>query len=229
MGPILALFLILSLFCIAFLYYRYNQANARIRRLDDDRKIFESQAHETIQRWQGYANGLKAENESLAKWKVVEDADKKAAEILDRARAGLEKAKAEAARVLSEAQRNAQGILAAANDRSLRTTEQGKLEAQQLRNEAEAVLVTARDQAKEVKKQAQLALDAATHQSSQIIEQANVRAQEIAGSAFDAKNKADLYERTARAMKNIIDGYGDQYLRVQFCYYRDHAALHSAL
>jgi hypothetical protein len=34
--------------------------------------------------------------------------------------------------------------------------------------------------------------------------------QENAGSAFDAVQNAERFESVAKAMKNLIDGYGDQ-------------------
>jgi hypothetical protein len=57
------------------------------------------------------------------------------------------------------------------------------------------------------------ALARATEKASQIIADANKQAESIAGKAYEAMRHADLYERTVKAMKNIIDGYGDQYLK----------------
>jgi len=57
-----------------------------------------------------------------------------------------------------------------------------------------------------------VALDSATVQAGTIVEMANKRAEEIAGSAYEAMKNASLYEETVKAMKNIIDGYGDQYI-----------------
>lgn len=212
MEPILGVLLLLSVAGTGFLLYRNNKLGFQIRTHLDDRKTFESHANDTIQRWQSYASQLKAENEYLAKWKVVADADQKASEILANARAGLEKAKAEAGRIIAEARQNAEVLLARANAESLSTTEKGRLEALDLRKEADAALASAREQARDIRRQAEISMELAAQQANQIISAANVRAEQIAGSAFDAKNKADLYERTARAMKNIIEGYGDQYI-----------------
>jgi citrate lyase synthetase len=44
------------------------------------------------------------------------------------------------------------------------------------------------------------------------INSANEEASIIAGSAIDAKENAKLYEKTVTAMKNIIHGYGNEYL-----------------
>jgi DNA repair exonuclease SbcCD ATPase subunit len=56
------------------------------------------------------------------------------------------------------------------------------------------------------------ALEKAIEESKQILENANKRAGEIAGAALDAKDKAEQYEKAAKAMRNIIKGYGDEYL-----------------
>ena len=48
--------------------------------------------------------------------------------------------------------------------------------------------------------------------SQRIIQEAQQKAREIAGNALDAKDNAKLYEQTAKSMKNIILGYGNDYL-----------------
>src|SRR5262249_32466860 len=68
------------------------------------------------------------------------------------------------------------------------------------------------EKAQSQKDEAQAALSAASAQASKIIEAADKKAEEIAGSAYDAMNDAALYERTAKAMKNIIEGYGNEYI-----------------
>ena len=49
-------------------------------------------------------------------------------------------------------------------------------------------------------------------ESRTIIEKATKKAEEIAGEAYQIKLNADKYESIVKAMKNIIEGYGDQYL-----------------
>ena len=45
--------------------------------------------------------------------------------------------------------------------------------------------------------------------ASWIVEVVNKRAEEIAGDAYSAMNRAKEFADTAKAMKNIIEGYGD--------------------
>ncbi len=56
------------------------------------------------------------------------------------------------------------------------------------------------------------ALDSATRQAAQIVTEANRKADEIAGDAMAALRDSKQIEATAKAMTNIIKGYGDEYL-----------------
>jgi hypothetical protein len=49
-------------------------------------------------------------------------------------------------------------------------------------------------------------------EAEEIKKQAEIKAREIAGEAWKAKENAEHYINTAKAMKNIIEGYGNQYL-----------------
>jgi len=55
-------------------------------------------------------------------------------------------------------------------------------------------------------------LGSATREAARIIEDANKRAEETAGDALIAMREATHYEETAKAMKNTVRGYGDEYL-----------------
>ena len=52
----------------------------------------------------------------------------------------------------------------------------------------------------------------AHHEAKSIVDGAMKRGEEIAGSAFEALRNAERYEQVAKAMKNLIEGYGDQYV-----------------
>jgi hypothetical protein len=77
---------------------------------------------------------------------------------------------------------------------------------------AASLVSEARQKAKSTRDEARVAFDVATQQASSIIATAHAKAEEIAGSAYEALRNAALYENTAKAMKNVIEGYGDQYL-----------------
>ncbi len=80
-----------------------------------------------------------------------------------------------------------------------------KSEANSIRNEA-------REKATEIKNRAETILENAHKIASKIETEANAKAENIAGEAWEAKNNAEQYQKTVKAMKNIIKGYGDEYL-----------------
>lgn len=81
-----------------------------------------------------------------------------------------------------------------------------KSEAKAIREKAKATLETA--QAK-----ADTQIRTANEQSKKMIADAETKAKEIAGEAYVIAGKAKDLEQTVTAMKNIISGYGTQYLK----------------
>jgi hypothetical protein len=55
-------------------------------------------------------------------------------------------------------------------------------------------------------------IDEAKETAAAIIDKAQKDAAEIASDALEARENAALYEKTVKAMKNIISGYGDEYI-----------------
>ncbi len=158
-----------------------------------------------VQKLNEYAMKLQAENQQLAKWKGIANADAKAAEMLQTARSNVEKATAEASQLVLAAQQRAGSVQSEAQQRAA-------VEVEAATEAAKRALAEAKEKAQSQKDEAQAALSAASAQANKIIEAANKKAEEIAGSAYDAMNDAGLYERTAKAMKNIIEGYGNEYI-----------------
>lgn len=102
--------------------------------------------------------------------------------------------------------------------------ENAKVEAELLLNNAKAENSLAKKTASEIKdkafkdaatirENAENLLFNANQESKNIIDSANKKAVEIAGDAFAAMNNAREFEKTVKAMKNIIEGYGDQYIK----------------
>ena len=83
--------------------------------------------------------------------------------------------------------------------------ENAEIEVKQLKGEARA-------QAKTIKEKAELTLEEAHNLANKIENAAKAKAEEIAGEAWEAKQNADQYSETVKAMRNIIKGYGDEYL-----------------
>ncbi|MEW7281156.1 DUF4041 domain-containing protein [Aquimarina sp. 2201CG1-2-11] len=83
---------------------------------------------------------------------------------------------------------------------------------QKANNDATEIKKEAREKARQTKERAEKALEEAYLMASKIENNAQKKAVEIAGEAWEAKNKAEQYQKTIKAMKNIIKGYGDEYL-----------------
>lgn len=79
-------------------------------------------------------------------------------------------------------------------------------------NLAEQELQRAKEAAKALRTKAQEVMGTSMEQSRTIIANAEDRAKEIAGDALDAKSKADLWENAATAARNVVNGYGDEYI-----------------
>jgi hypothetical protein len=121
---------------------------------------------------------------------IIEDAQNSADSILDNANQELEDAIKKASELKSDAQRE---------------FEEASISAKNIKTQANV-------DATAFKQNALNLLDNVTIEAKFIIEQADKKAQEIAGDAYKAMQNATELEKTAKAMKNIIEGYGDKYL-----------------
>lgn len=186
------------------------------------------------ERWKAATASLEIRIAQLSKWQTVADADAKAAELLAAAQRQLEAAatevatlrataESEAQALLSNAKAEAEGALRRAKEvlerseadvRAKQSEAQREIGEQQAKAQSEAIELTsnARQELKRAKEEARGLLDAATVQAREIAAAAERRANEIAGSAYEAMQNASLYEQTAKAIKNIIAGYGDEYI-----------------
>jgi hypothetical protein len=60
--------------------------------------------------------------------------------------------------------------------------------------------------------QAAAVVGGANHQAAAVMADAYAKAQAVAGDALEAKRNVEAYRHEARALRNIVEGYGDQYL-----------------
>lgn len=97
-------------------------------------------------------------------------------------------------------------------------------EIQAMRNAAEQEVADAKQEAKELREKSKARYESVINdadarlasvdtEAKRILSEAESRAKEIAGEAYEAAGKAKEYEKTVTALKNIIDGYGTQYLK----------------
>lgn len=121
--------------------------------------------------------------EPLQKYQKVADAEVEAKRILAQAKSILDSAQADYDKKVAEAE------------------ELSKSE-----------LKESRAKASTIREKAEQALQEAHSIATKIESEAKSKAEEIAGDAWEAKQNAEQYSETVKAMKNIIKGYGDEYL-----------------
>ncbi|MCS4304174.1 DUF4041 domain-containing protein [Chryseobacterium sp. BIGb0232] len=92
-----------------------------------------------------------------------------------------------------------------------------------IKAQAELELSDAKDEAREMRKnvkeltekrsrEIELLYDNAVHESKRIVDNAEVRAESIGGDAYRSLREADQIADRIKAMKNVIKGYGNEYL-----------------
>lgn len=137
---------------------------------------------------------LFTEVEQLRPFQTVMDAEERARQILSDAGSKgadeLRRAQDSSTRLQAEAK----AALAAAERSAAEAQQRATNELRAARSRAEAVVAEARGDA------------------AKIVQDANDNARQIAGDAIDAMNRAREFEQVAKAMKNVIEGYGDQYI-----------------
>ncbi len=162
---------------------------------------------------------LDQRNQALSKYQGIVDTELKANEILAEAEVEanliIVNAKQELENAiiqLDNAAKEAKAIIEQADEKAQGIAKAAYVEGDELRKEARKELDQARIDAILLRQNAIDQLDKATKEAKIIIGQANKDAQEIAGDAYKAMQNAAELEKTAKAMKNIIEGYGDKYL-----------------
>ncbi|MWJ27243.1 DUF4041 domain-containing protein [Halomonas sp. ZH2S] len=124
---------------------------------------------------------------------------------------------------IHDTSRHAQELVSQAEEAALQTRQhavererQAEQAATRLRQEAEQekqrILSEGRAQGKDAREKADAVIARADEQARHIIEDARRQAEETAGNALKAVEDAKHYERTAKAMRNIIEGYHDDYI-----------------
>lgn len=177
---------------------------------------------------------LEAENQALEEFKVILDAQEEANRIISKATTRASSVeneakglRATAEQALKDAEEQAESTMLAALKEAKaileKATFDAEVEAKRLISEAKVIAtdaeVDARDlrtQANQTLKDARERVESIMHSAQQeaktVLDNAEKRAEEIAGTAYEAVRNAERYEKVAKAMKNIIEGYGDQYV-----------------
>ncbi|MCE8011674.1 DUF4041 domain-containing protein [Halomonas desiderata] len=132
--------------------------------------------------------------EHLWQYEEIHNASEQARQLVSQAEEDARQTRRQAAEVELQSQRAAERLRQEAELERQRILSDGRAQGKDAREKAEAVIARADEQAR------------------QIIDDARRQAEETAGNALKAVEDAKLYERTAKAMRNIIEGYHDDYI-----------------
>jgi len=133
--------------------------------------------------WQDEKGRLAREIQRLRPWAGIANADDRAEAILQ---------EAEKARTL-------------AHDQCVQIVAGARAAAEEIQTESRRIAGRARAESEST-------VTSALDRAAKIVVEASIKASELAGSALEIKQNADLYTQTERAMRNRIQGYGDEYL-----------------
>ncbi len=138
---------------------------------------------------------LQSEIDSLSRFKEIQDITAKAEQIRSSIKTLQETTQHKIQMIREAAEREATEIRAIAAREADELRKNSIAEAKIKRERVDALIANANQQA------------------DQIIQAANQRAEQIAGDAYRALKDTDRLKEVATAMKNVIEGYGDQYLK----------------
>ncbi|NCA72705.1 MAG: DUF4041 domain-containing protein, partial [Sphingobacteriia bacterium] len=179
---------------------------ARVVRERDRLKLFADRLRE---RTDHTIAEQQAEIASLARFRDIRDAAATADQLRSASKALYEGTQRKTQEILNTAEHAAREITTKAEHEAVRVLEVARQEAAALRREANLDARTRRERAESV-------LSDASAQAERIIADADRRAVQIAGDAYRALQEADRLREVADAMRNVIDGYGDRYLKPTF-------------
>ena len=84
---------------------------------------------------------------------------------------------------------------------------------QAVKDEAAAERTVALQKARGIREKAEAILSRAATREREIIDEAHQKAEEIAGDAYTALREKDHLEEAIKGIRNVIDGYGDRYVK----------------
>lgn len=194
-------FAILLLFLVSYLWFNLHQEQVRrkqsvekndelLKLLNDEKKYSESLSkYEAIKDIEAHVHGLKTKAEREA-----ESVRKEARDLFDKSQALRDK-------LYSDSRESADRCIAEAKSEAAKIREAAK----EFKSKTQAAFLSAEFESQSIIKTA--------HQNAQlIIDNANNGAKTIAGDALEAKRDADIYATIIKALKNKIDGYGDEWI-----------------
>jgi chromosome segregation ATPase len=170
------------------------KAEARVRELAESRKATVAELARMTQAEARARQNIALLRKDLFRWQSAIDAEAEG--------------RAEAARIIAEA---------SAEAASLRTEAEKLLavarkSADTLRLDGDRRFAEAQKQAHTLKLTADGLVAAATERAADIVAKAETQAKKIAGDAYELKSQVAAMEKTLKAIRNQIEGYGDEYI-----------------
>jgi hypothetical protein len=165
--------------------------------------------------------GIQAEQ--MKRWQTIVDAEAEAARVREQARSEADALRTEADRILAEARSAAEALVrdseaqrADASKTAETVLQQAHAAAEQtqktITEQTEAMLAKAHQQARDLTEHARRVVEEAEGRAGRLVAEAEEKAKEIAGEAYEVKQNVAKYERALKAVKNQIEGYGDEYI-----------------
>jgi hypothetical protein len=202
----LLLILVISLLIILVVNNsKWNQARKRFLAEAQEMSALNSSLKTEVHQLKFFNQDLAKENEALAAFKDILDAKNEAERILREANAVADQIRLHASQLREKTEWEVKQLLGKANGEAQSEISKAQEEAKQIRSQSKSRL-------EEASRTVESIMASAHREAKSLMENARKRAEEIAGSAFEVVEDAERFERVAKAMKNLIDGYGDQYV-----------------
>lgn len=191
---------------IAFAYHVSNKQRIRSLGLEVDLLNTEkaklkqqvTESNETV-------DALTKTNQQLAQYSHIIDAKAEAANIIAKAN----QAKDDAQKEINVARGKADTILLEAMQKANKDMEFAKSESKRIISDASAKRI---DTIQTAESKAQQLVSDAKWQADRILSNAKTDAEKIAGDAIDARDNAEKYKKLEKSMRNVIKGYGSEYI-----------------
>lgn len=166
---------------------------------------------------------ISSQKEKMQRWQVIVDAEAEADRVRAEGEANATRLQEEADQLLVQAKATAAEIISKAEVESQlarQRADQLSAEAENdsikirdtARRETELQITSARRDSDALKLEATKLLEEARTRANRVMAEAEIQAKEIAGEAYEIKQDIGKYERILRAIKNELEGYGDEYI-----------------
>lgn len=151
-------------------------------------------------------------SELTEKYSLILDMESHVQQLLDNSEMQAASNITKAEHILAKATEEANELLNSSQHKAEQLVREAELQVDTINIDSKELNSQANQKLRDAKEKALNITEQAHKEASLIIEQATMQAQEIAGDAFEAKQKADSYESAIKAMKNTIEGYKDDYI-----------------